>query len=228
MLRSVAVCLVGALVASACDDSSGTVLQLYAPTLLSADPATFLGDVRCGSELRKYVVTVFDVSTGTAEKLGSSPPTDCTKPTTFGTKFGSGTTKVDRGRAYIAAIDGYDRDDITPEGGTESGLRTMLDASMTEVPPRWTTTCGEIIVAVDGEVPDTQLNPLRYPTVTLSNIEVTFQGCLPLRRAEVPDGGVVDASPDSPTDTTTPDAAEEPSEDGSSPDADGGSAGPTD
>jgi hypothetical protein len=226
MLRSVAVCLLGALVVSACDDGSGSVLSLYAPTLLSADPATFLGNVRCGSELRKYVVTVFDVSTGSAQNIGSSPPTDCTRLTTFGTSFG--TIHVDRGRAYIAAIDGYDRDDITPEGGTGSALRKMLDASMTEVLPRWTTTCGEIIVPVDGEVPDTQLNPLRYPTITLSNIEVTFQGCLPLRRAEAPDGGVVDASPDSPTDTTTADAAEEPSDDGSSPDADGGGSGPTD
>src|SRR6185369_10817971 len=98
MLRSVAVCLVSALVASACDDDSGSVIQLYAPTLLTADPATFLGNVRCGSELRKYVVTVFDV-TGTPQNIGSSPPTDCTKLTTFGTSFG--TIRLDRGRAYI-------------------------------------------------------------------------------------------------------------------------------
>src|SRR6185369_5655707 len=141
-----------------------------------------------------------------------SPPTDCTKLTTFGTTFGLGSLKLDRGRAYIAAIDGYDRDDITPEGGAGSSLRKMLDASMTEVLPRWTTTCGDIIVAVDGEVPDTQLNPLRYPTVTLSNIEVTFQGCLPLHQAEAPNDGAFDASPNSPTNTTTPDAAEEPSD----------------
>lgn len=174
MLRSVAVCLWCACVVSACDGDTSPTLTVYAPTLLTADPATFLGNVRCGSEIRKYVVSVTDVSTGVPVDIGSSPPTDCTKLTTFGTSFG--TVKVTSGRAYIAAIDGYDRDDITPEGGPDSNSRDMVDAAMMKVFPRWKTTCGEIRVAVDGEVPDTSVNPIRYPTITLGNIEVTFHG----------------------------------------------------
>jgi hypothetical protein len=176
----------------------------------------FIGSVRCGSELHKYVVTLFDVSTGAAMEVGSGPPTDCTLPTTFGTP------KIASGRFYIAEIAGYDRDDIAPKDSTIAGSREMIDPTGAPVAPRWTTTCGELRTpSDDGTVPDAPLNPLRYPTEPLDNIEVSFHGCLPLR-AEAADAGTVDAddasTTDGPADATTPDTTEEPPEEASAPD----------
>jgi len=221
MLRSVAVSLCCVCIASACLDDSNPSATVFAPTLLSVDPATFLGSVRCGSELQKYVVTLFEVSTGRRVSLGSSPPTDCTTRTTFGTN------KISAGNTYIAEIDGYDQVDIVPEGGNESGSRVINDRlTMTRVFPRWQTSCGEILEVIDGEVPDATLNPLRYPTIPLGNREVTFHGCLPFRAAELPDAGVVESgSPDGPPDATTSDAAQEAPEDASGADVDAGGEG---
>jgi hypothetical protein len=197
MRRSIAVCLACACLASACVDDSSTITAVYSPTLLTADPSTFLGTIRCGSELRQYVVTLFDVSTGTAMNLGSAPPTDCTKPTTFGSP------KIASGYAYTAEIDGYDVD-VVPVGGADSGSRTMTDATtMMLVLPRWTTSCGQVSFDVDGQTPTDAFNPIRYPTITRPNIEVIFHGCFPLGVAPPPDAG----PPDGPADTT--DAAEE-------------------
>jgi hypothetical protein len=217
MLRPVAVSLCCVCLVSACVDDSSTNTTVFAPTLLTADPVTFLGTVRCGSELRKYVVTLFDVSTGSSVDLGSAPPTDCTLPTTFGTPI------ITSGRLYTAEIDGYDRDDIAPKDTTTAGSREMIDPMGAPVAPRWTTSCGKLfVVSAEGSVPDGPLNPLRFPTVPLDNIEVVFHGCLPLQTEEMPDAGTVDgddASPaDGPADAATPDATDEPPEDASAPD----------
>ncbi len=216
MLRRVVVSLCCVSLLSACvgDDTANTTI--FAPTLLTADPMTFLGSVRCGSELRKYVVTLFDVSTGAAQEVGSGPPTDCTLPTTFGTP------KIEGGRFYIAEINGYDRDDIAPKDSSITGSREMIDPTGAPVAPRWTTTCGELRTASDdGAVFDAPLNPLRYPTEPLDNIEVVFHGCLPLR-AELPDAGTVDgddaSTTDGPADATTSDATEELPPEASTPD----------
>jgi hypothetical protein len=209
MLRRVVVtlCCVSLLSACVSDDTLNTTI--FAPTLLTTDPMTFLGTVRCGSELRKYVVRLFDVSTGTALDAGSGPPTDCTLPTTFGTP------KITADHFYIAEIDGYDRDDIAPKDSTTTGSHEMVDPTGAPVAPRWTTTCGELVTASDdGSVPDAPANPLRFPTEPLDNIEVVFHGCLPLRTAEAPDAGTVDADDASPADgpaDTTSDATDEPS-----------------
>jgi hypothetical protein len=204
MIRSVVVTLCCAFAASACVDDSSTVTAIYAPTLLTADPSTFLGNVRCGSELRQYVVTLFSVENGSSGSLGSAPPTDCSTPTTFGTP------KIAAGGAYIAEIDGYDQV-VVPEGGMDSSSRVMNDpTTMAHVAPRFTTSCGVATPLVDGAVP-ADANPLRYPTITLPNVEVTFRGCLPLHLAEVIDAG----SPDSPADATTSDAGDDASVDAS-------------
>jgi hypothetical protein len=205
MVRSIAVGLCCACFASACVDDSSSITSVYSPTLLTVDPTTFLGTVRCGSDLHKYVVTLFDVSTGTPMSLGSAPPTECNTPTTFGTP------KIASLLSYIAEIDGYDTDNIVPEGGNDSGSRVMVDATtMAPVAPHWTTTCGAVTDLVDGQAPpDVAFNPLREPTVPLANIEVTFHGCLPLA-VEMPDAGTTDgSSPDGPPDATTNDATEE-------------------
>jgi hypothetical protein len=215
MVRSVAVLVCCACVGSACVDDSSTSTTLYAPTLLTVDPLTFLGTVRCGSELQKFVVTLFDVTSGTPASLGSAPPTECTTPVTFGTG------KITVGHAYIVEIDGYDRD-VVPEGGNDTGSRVMLDpTTLAHVFPRWATTCGQPIPIIrDGEAPpdaDAQVNPLRYPTIPLQNIEVTFHGCLPFRTAELPDAGADEPPPDGPADAAMPDASSEAPEDASSP-----------
>jgi hypothetical protein len=216
MVRSVAVLVCCACLGSACVDDSSTSTTVYAPTLLTVDPALFLGNVRCGSELRKYVVTLYDV-TETQASLGSAPPTECTKPVTFGTG------KITAGHAYTVAIDGYDRDDIVPEGASDSGSRFMVDpTTLVRVPPRWTTTCGEPLPVIpDGEAPDAdaQINPLRYPTIPLQNIEVTVHGCFPFRVAEGPDAAVDDAPADGLPDAAPADGPVEAPEDASGPDA---------
>ena len=193
----------------ACLDDSSTSTTIYAPTLLTVDPTSFLGTVRCGSDVFKYVVTLTQVLPGGAlSNLGSAPPTECNTPTTFGTP------KIVGGGYYIVEIDGYDRDDIVPQGGIDSGAREMRDPmTMAIVSPRYMTTCGEVHVPVDGDVPsDVKLNPLRFPTIALPNIEVIVHGCLPLRPAEPPDGGTDGgddgASPDGQTDPA-PDASDD-------------------
>jgi hypothetical protein len=199
MTRWTAVPLCCACFVAGCIGDSSSVTTVYAPTLLTADPSSFIGSVHCGAELRKYVVTLFDVTTGTAQQIATSPPTSCTTPTTFGTPI------ISSPHSYIADIDGYDRDDIVPQGGIDSGSRVMVDpTTMATVPPKWTTTCGEIVELTDGEVPaDVSVNPLRYPTLTLGNVEVILHGCLPLRPSELSsDAGSTDAQPDEPTDTT--------------------------
>src|SRR5215471_2631695 len=133
MLRSVAVSLLCACFAAACGDDSSSTLALYAPTLLTVDPTSFqAANVSCGTELRKYVVTLFDVTGGMAANLGSAPPTECTLPTTFGIPM------IQAGFPYVAEIDGFDREDILPQA---SGSRTMVDQAtmMTKVEPKWTT-----------------------------------------------------------------------------------------
>jgi hypothetical protein len=177
--------------------------------LLTADPAVFVGGVRCGPELRKYVVTLTDVTGGAMSIVGSSPPTDCTTLTSFGRP-----TLMPL-HFYIAAIDGYDRDDIAPAMG-DAGARQMIDpATMAPVAPRWTTTCGEYIAPVaDGATSDAAPNPIRYPTLTLEAVEVFLHGCLPLRPAEPSDGGAETGAP--------PDEAGEPTDDAPTNEAEAG------
>src|SRR5436190_23807065 len=94
-----------------CIDDPSTSLSIYSPMLLTADPSVFVGGVRCGPELRKYVVTLTDVTGGSMDIVGSSPPVDCTTLTSFGRPT------IMPFHFYVATVDGYDRDDIAPATG---------------------------------------------------------------------------------------------------------------
>jgi hypothetical protein len=205
MLRFAAATLLGsACLVVACGDDSSTSLTGAVPTLLSADPSTFLGSVRCGAELRRYVVTVYDVTNGASPV--SSPPTECTRQTSFESP------PLVQDDFFVAEIDGYDRDDIIPRMGLE-GVRQMVDATTMEiVPPRWTTTCGEGGPLEASTLPDGAQNPIRSPTWLLGSVEVFLHGCLPLRPLETPDASVDAATPDGQPNATS-DASQEPSDD---------------
>jgi len=200
MLRFAAATLLGsACWVVGCVDDPSTSLTGALPTLLSADPSTFLGSVRCGAELRKYVVTVYDVTNGASPV--SSPPTECTKQTSFE----SPPLVVDD--YFVAEIDGYDRDDIVPRMGLE-GVRQMVDPNTMEVvTPRWTTTCGEGGPLDASTLPDGAQNPIRSPTWLLGSVEVFLHGCLPLQPFETADAGLDGAAPDGQP-NATPDASQ--------------------
>jgi hypothetical protein len=202
MLRLAAPILSLCLVAGCLDDPSAN-LTYYAPMLLTADPGVFLGSVRCGSELKKYVVTLTDVTGGVIETAGSSPPTDCTKLTTFGRPT------IQSLHFYVADIDGYDTDDIAPASDADGGTRQVIDTTtMAPVLRRWTTTCGEYaLTPADAQPSDAQPNPIRYPTLTLDAVEVFLHGCLPMRPAPPPEAGP-EAEPEA-----SPDGADEPADD---------------
>jgi hypothetical protein len=127
---------------ASCNNSSATLTGVTPSTAVSVDPAEFLGNVKCGSaagEMQLYVATIFDVSShatlgiGDAElALPSSLPTGCGVQVLF--------EDILDGREYSAAVDGYDRSDITP---LAPGSRVMVDGSGAYVKPRWTTRCGD-------------------------------------------------------------------------------------
>jgi len=204
MLRFAAATLLGSMCwLVGCVDDPGTSLTGAFPTLLSADPSTFLGSLRCGAELRKYVVTVYDVTNGASPV--SSPPTECTKQTSFESP------PLVQDDYFVAEIDGYDRDDIVPRMGLE-GVRQMVDSTtMDVVPPRWTTTCGEGGPLEASTLPDGAQNPIRSATWLLGSVEVVLHGCLPLHPVETPDAGVDGTAPDGQP-NATPDASQEPSD----------------
>ncbi len=125
----------------ACSDEPQLVIVIEHPTLIEVSPSEFLGNVPCleaEGAMRRYVATVFDVTTdedaGTAEDfaLPSSGPTNCSQPVGFAFVVG--------GHRYAAEVDGYDRVDIEP---LAPGSRVMIDPETAlTVSPRWTTSCG--------------------------------------------------------------------------------------
>jgi hypothetical protein len=196
------------------------------PTLLTVDPSSFLGPVRCAEgELRLYSVTLTDV---TPPLPGFEPPipfpvTSGLVPCNEPVMFAGGRQLIDAGRPleighyYVARIDGYDTDDIELVV-LDAGVTTARRISTKEpVLPRWTTTCGEpLSVAADDAGQDAQRhadvdggsisspNPFRRPTLIVDSIGIRLQGCLPFGRPaapESPDAGAdgetaVDASAD--------------------------------
>jgi hypothetical protein len=133
-------------------------------------------------------VTLDDVTPADASLAAtpaSSPPTPCTRSTSFA---------LDRsvGHAFVSQIDGYDRDDIVPAA---PGSREMRDAATgAPVCPTWRATC--------GDAPDTDGgNPLRKATVIVELTETFVTGCTPLARvastdcATDHDSGANDGSP---------------------------------
>jgi len=83
--------------------------------------------------MQRYVVTLFDVTTDVPFTLPSSGPTTCTRTTSFGF--------VVPEHRYVARIDGYDRPEVVPLGGTSSGSPVMVDGTGQFVAPRWQTAC---------------------------------------------------------------------------------------
>ncbi len=174
-----------------CLDDSSSVAAIASPALLTADPTTFRGTLRCGApELAKYVVTLTDVSASPPTVLPSSLPVPCANIASFRAP------PLAVSHFYTGAIDGYDRDDIRPEA---AGSRTMLgDATNETVAPKWTTTCGELPPSVvqdgaapsDAALPDADFdafNPLRFPTQVLGATDVILRGCVALQAAEPSD-----------------------------------------
>jgi len=201
-------CAVAAfLAAAACSDSSNTTSSSGEyPTLLTVDPLLFRGSLPCGAPfLERYVATVTDVSVDAASPAAASLPTPCQNPVSFGDKV------VAIYHYYTAVIDGYDRDDIAPEA---PGQRPMYDAAKNLVLPRWTTTCGELLVDGDGGADadaeadaTTVITPymrLRAPTFAIGQVDVVMHGCLPFVESPAPDASVPDASE---PDASVPDAS---------------------
>ncbi|HMI83007.1 MAG TPA: hypothetical protein VK550_02880 [Polyangiaceae bacterium] len=227
-----------AVVSAACFDTSSSITTADYPTRLTADPALFLGSLRCGApELERYVVTLFDVSVRETRDVPvtSSGPVACHDLVSFGEP------RVISTHYYTATIDGYDREVIAdPDSDiTVTGRPKMLDSSSREeISPIWTTTCGEVpppapeqdAEAVEDGPP--AYNQLRFPTQVLGKTEVILHGCRPLA-ALTPDAGPDDdsgADRDASTDAQPPldtsDVAEPdggaPSDDASGEDAEAG------
>jgi hypothetical protein len=202
MFRLAAAAVSGfALLAVGCVDDSSSSLTYGTTTLLSADPATFVGSIRCGTpELRTYVVTLYDVTTGTRQRVATSSITACTTSTSFGTPI------IAEERFYVADIDGYDRDDIVvgSETDPDSGRSTVVDTATHEpVAARWTAACGEAPWLTDATTSsDGGPSRVRFPTKTSRSLEVVVHPCLPFHSVSPSDAGASDGPPDA----TAPDS----------------------
>jgi hypothetical protein len=210
MFRLAAAAVSGfALLAVGCVDDSSSSLTYGTITLLSVDPAAFVGSVRCGTpELRTYVVSLYDVTTGGRQRVATSGATSCTTSTSFGTPI------VAEERFYVADIDGYDRDDIVVSAQTDpdSGHPIVFDTANHEpVPARWTAACGEAPWITDATTSsDGGLSRVRFLTKTSRSLEVVVHPCLPFRSTAPSDGGASSgppdgAAPDGPNDDATGD-----------------------
>jgi hypothetical protein len=207
-----------------CIDDSSSIPTTIVPNLVTADPTTFLGATQCGPEVRSYVVTLYDVTRGARVPVATSPPTTCTRQTSFGSSV------IAYGHAYVADIDGYDRDDLVPDTSPNAEPRNLVDpVTLQRVAMRWTTTCGERPGPSDagpdgsdspdgspdaGEIPsstagsigsDAPIDLDRFPTVVLSSGEVVLHPCYPLQ-------AVATASPQ--TDGGSPADRADPTDDG--------------
>lgn len=164
------------LLALGCVSGDGTAVGSAAPTLVTVDPASFRGDVICGSHpgaMRSYVATLTDVSVSPPFRLASSPPTPCEVAVSF--------AYVVPGHSYVASIEAYDGTSLVPRGGTTSGSPVMVDPQTGEtVDPTWSTRCGE----ADDE-------SAGVATIARSFRNVEVRGCLPLQRLSPADGAQI-------------------------------------
>ncbi len=159
--------VVASLLAFGCTSGDGSAVGTAAPTLVTVDPASFRGDVVCGSHpgaMRTYVATLTDVSVSPPFRLPSSPPTPCELAVSF--------AYVVPGHSYVASIEAYDSETIAPRGGALSGSPVMIDPQSGEsVAPVWSTHCGDLEDETSGVV-----------TIARSFRNVGVRGCLPLQR----------------------------------------------
>lgn len=192
-----------AVAAAGCNNSSATITGVTPSTAVAVDPLEFLGPVKCGTapgEMQLYVATLTDVSRRDVLKIGdtklvlpSAAPTGCGISVLF--------ENILEGREYEAAVQGYDRNDITPlapgsdvmlecrqwdtdkvdGGNTFTSPRKCLDAG-DYVKPRWTTHCGHS----------------RFPPSIRSADGGLKSGAGPVQYADSglqPDGGYLDCRP---------------------------------
>src|SRR5882724_11442503 len=104
-----------------CIDDSSSLPTTIVPNLVTADPTTSLGATQCGHAVRSYVVTLYEVTRGARVPVATSTPTSCTRQTSFGSSV------IAYAHAYVADIDGYDRDDLVPDPSTNAGPRDLVD-----------------------------------------------------------------------------------------------------
>lgn len=157
---------------TSCFSTESSAVGTSAITLITVDPGDFLGDVRCGSEpgaMRSYVATLTDISVAPPFRLPSSGPSPC--------EFAVSFAFVVPGHGYVASIEAYDRDDLVPLGGKESGSPIMLDAKTGErVEPVWRTQCGNDAVSMDDAAAPA--------AIARGFRQVRTQGCSALHRIE--------------------------------------------
>ena len=133
-----------------CSSSNSQALVLEAQTLVAVEPADFVDDGTCGTQLKTYVATLFD-DTGpigvsdagvSSERfmVASSPPKPCSEATVF--------SRVISGHAYSVELQGYQQpaSDLTPAYVTDrinnSGSSAMLlNSDSSYVAPLWNATC---------------------------------------------------------------------------------------
>jgi hypothetical protein len=154
-----------------CGSSNTTTLALEAQTLIGVDPKDFTEEGACGTTLKSYVGTLFDVTgsdgisdagvSATPFLVGSSPPTPCDRAIVFNYAVAA--------HAYEVNLDGYDRSDIKPAVPGSSAMVTV-DANQTFVARRWTAVCHGW----------TDTNGNAAPGLSYSNITVTLRECTKL------------------------------------------------
>src|SRR4051812_40761063 len=106
-------------VAGCVTDATSSDTSTTTTALLSVDPNTFRGTVQCRpGELRRYVVSLHDVALGANPDVvvAVSGPVPCTQIASFTDALLSDAnlTALVVGHPYIARIDGYDVDELTP------------------------------------------------------------------------------------------------------------------
>jgi hypothetical protein len=191
-----------AVATSGCLAGSTSLTATATLTMITADPTAFIGSATCGTRLKTYVVTITDVTHGLPIASYSSGPTACTNLVSFAGPT-PGTSNIGVlivGDSYIAAIDGYDRDDIKPK---VDGFPDMIAANdpMLPVVPRWTTTCGRAPGTAEAgadaaDESGAAANPLFAPVQAKASTEVFLLGCIPFSDSvSEPDGGA-DATDD--------------------------------
>lgn len=181
--------MLGAMLCACTGSSSSTVA---APTLITAHPEVFTGDVRCRTgQLTAYVVSLQDTLSDAAPFTLVSLPTSCTTSVSFASP------PLIIGHEYTATIEGYDipldqisiavNDNVYPSTGrgygitgtdlaaATAGARELIQSGTgTTVIPRWATTCGRLPSGTDGGA-----HALLTPTPVIQYLDSELLGCIP-------------------------------------------------
>jgi hypothetical protein len=183
-------------------DSSNTTTT--ALTLLTVDPLSFRGAIRCAEgELRLYSVTLIDVTPPLAGFAPANPfPISsglipCNQPVLFagGNGLVDGGKPIEIGHYYIAKIDGFDTDDVELVQTDAAATEARRISTKEPIVPHWTTTCGEPFASSAGDGGQSDAgdagdattdggtasgpSPYRRPTLILDSVSIRLQGCIP-------------------------------------------------